>query len=129
MQHIVARHNITIYHTCILHSVINVFCTFVQKRCYIIDAKDSEIQYFKVHITNSLQLSAAKLLLFYDMQVFGQEFSEFVKFAFKILYFGNCIGFLNVGIILEKVWKWCVLIKNEIILKKSVEIFVYIKNF
>jgi len=47
------------------------------------------------------------------MQVFGQEFSEFVKFAFKILYFGNCIGFLNVGIILEKVWKWCVLIKNE----------------
>lgn len=63
------------------------------------------------------------------MQVLGQEFSEFVKFAFKILYFGNCIGFLNVGIILEKVWKWCVLIKNEIILKKSVEIFVYIKNF
>ena len=61
------------------------------------------------------------------MQVFGQEFSEFVKFAFKIL--GNCMGFLNVGIILEKVWKWCVLIKNEIILKKSVEIFAYIKNF
>jgi len=62
-------------------------------------------------------------------QVFRQESSEFVKFAFKILYYGNSIGFLNVGIILEKVWKWCVLIKNEIILKKSVEIFVYIKNF
>ena len=62
-------------------------------------------------------------------QVLRQESSEFVKFAFKILYFGNCIVFLNVGIILEKVWKWCVLIKNEIILKKSVEIFVYIKNF
>lgn len=30
---------------------------------------------------------------------------------------------------MEKVWKWCVLIKNEIILKKSVEIFVYVKNF
>ena len=83
MQYIVARHNITVYHTCILHSVINVFCTLVQKRCYVIDAKDSEIQYFKVHITNSLQLladvaiflvlgstqlkSAAKLLLFFDM--------------------------------------------------------------
>ena len=67
MQHIVAGHNITVYHTCILHSVINVFCTLVQKRCYIIDAKDSEIQYFKVHITNSLQLLAAKLVLFFEV--------------------------------------------------------------
>ena len=55
MQYIVAGHNITVYHTCVLHSVINVLCTLVQKRCYVIDAKDSEIQYFKVHITNSLQ--------------------------------------------------------------------------
>ena len=67
MQHIVAGHNITIYHTCILHSVINVFCTLVQKRCYVIDAKDSEIQYFKVHITNSLQLLAAKVQFFFDI--------------------------------------------------------------
>jgi len=73
MQYIVARHNITVYHTCILHSVINVFCTLVQKRCYVIDAKDSEIQYFKVHITNSLQLLAAKLLLFYDIR---KDFGE-----------------------------------------------------
>ena len=56
MQYIVAGHNITVYHICILHSVINVFCTLVQKRCYVIDAKDSEIQYFKVHTTNSLQI-------------------------------------------------------------------------
>ena len=84
MQYIVARHNITVYHTCILHSVINVFCTFVQKRCYVIDAKDSEIQYFKVHTTNSLQLLAAKLLLFYDICKFlGKNFRNLLNLHLK----------------------------------------------
>ena len=67
MQYIVAWHNVTIYHTGVLHGVINVLCALVQKRCYIIDAKDSKIQYFEIHTTNSLQLYAAKLLLFFDM--------------------------------------------------------------
>ena len=80
MQYIVARHNITVYHTCILHSVINVFCTLVQKRCYVIDAKDSEIQYFKVHITNSLQLLA-------DVAIFLVLGSTRLKSAAKLLFF------------------------------------------
>ena len=84
MQYIVARHNITVYHTCILHSVINVFCTFVQKRCYVIDAKDSEIQYFKVHITNSLQEFGCKVTAFFGyMQGFWQESVEKVDFVRK----------------------------------------------
>ena len=80
MLHIVARYNISVYYACILHSVINVFCTFVQKRCYIIDAKDSEIQYFKVHTTNSLQLSA-------DVAIFLVLSSTRLKSAAKLLLF------------------------------------------
>ena len=67
MQYIVARHNITVYHTCILHYMIYFPCAFVQIRSYVVDAKDSKIQYLEVHITYSLQLSAAKLRKIFDI--------------------------------------------------------------
>jgi len=92
MQNIVTWHNITIYHTCVLHGMIHVLCAFVQIRSHIIDAKDSETQYFKVHITNSLQLSAyfsrflvlnstrlktaAKILLFSELCKSGGAFGQ-----------------------------------------------------
>ena len=76
MQHIVTRHNITIYHTCILHGVINVLCALVQKRRYVVDAKDSKIQYIEVHMTNSLQLLAAKVQLFFDICKKNSKFNH-----------------------------------------------------
>jgi len=93
MQYIVAGHNITVYHTCILHSVINVFCTLVQKRCYVIDAKDSEIQYFKVHINNSLQLLAAKVQFFFDIcKDFGENRLRKRILSEKMLFCGFKMG-------------------------------------
>ena len=41
MQNIVTWHNITIYHTCVLHGMIHVLCAFVQIRSHVIDAKDT----------------------------------------------------------------------------------------
>lgn len=84
MQHVVTWHDVSVYHTCILHSVIYFLCALVQKRCYIVDAKDSEIQHFEVHTTNSLQLLAAKVLLFFDICkyfcIFQDIFFDFIKF-------------------------------------------------
>ena len=78
MQNVVTWHDVSVYHTCILHSVIYFLCALVQKRCYIVDAKDSEIQYFEVHITNSLQLLAAKVLLFSDICKFILHFTRYL---------------------------------------------------
>ena len=78
MQDIVTWHNITIYHTCVLHGMIHVLCAFVQIRSHVIDAKNRKIQDLKVHITNSLQLPAAKLLLFFELCKFICKNQDFV---------------------------------------------------
>ena len=74
MQDIVAWHNITIYYTCVLHGMIHVLCVFMQIGSYIVDAKNSKIQYLEVHITNFWLKGIA---FFQCMQVLRQEFVEF----------------------------------------------------